>query len=268
MILNMNEELSKLSNWMDINKLSLNVKKTKWIVFSLRKKCLPSQSVFIKGEVIERVNDIKFLGVFTDSKMSWSCHIQHIRKKISKGIGILYKAKRLLTQETLITLYNSFIYPYIVYCIEVWGSTCKKNLLSLLKLQKCALRLITSSPRRTESAPLFESLKILSVFQVYLLKLSIFMFKYANDYVPDCIKDLFCINSEIHNYNTRQCDKLHMPKSNLSVMLHCWRSRCVKMWNVISDVIEFHCSICCFKRNLKKYLIDNVEYDQAFNFNY
>ena len=268
MILNMNEELSKLSNWMDINKLSLNVKKTKWIVFSLRKKCLPSQSVFIKGEVIERVNDIKFLGVFIDSKMSWSCHIQHIRKKISKGIGILYKAKRLLTQETLITLYNSFIYPYIVYCIEVWGSTCKKNLLSLLKLQKCAIRLITSSPRRTESAPLFESLKILSVFQVYLLKLSIFMFKYANDYVPDCIKDLFCINSEIHNYNTRQCDKLHMPKSNLSVMLHCWRSRCVKMWNVISDVIEFHCSICCFKRNLKKYLIDNVEYDQAFNFNY
>ena len=52
MILNMNEELSELSNWMDINKLSLNVKKIKWIVFSLRKKCLPSQSVFIKGEVI------------------------------------------------------------------------------------------------------------------------------------------------------------------------------------------------------------------------
>ena len=106
-------------------------------------------------------------------KMSWSCHIQHTRKKISKGIGILYKAKRLLTQETLITLYNSFIYPYIVYCIEVWGSTCKNNLLSLLKLQKCAIRLITSSPRGTESAPLFESLNILSVFQVYLLKLSI-----------------------------------------------------------------------------------------------
>ena len=42
----------------------------------------------------------------------------------------------------------------------------------------------------------------------------------------------------------------------------------LKMWNVISDVIEFHCSICCFKSNLKKYLIDNVEYDQAFNFNY
>ena len=101
-----------------------------------------------------------------------------------------------------------------------------------------------------------------------MLKLSIFKFKYANDYVPDCIKDLFCINSQIHNYNTQQCDKLHMPKSNLSVLLHCWRSRCVKMWNVISGVIEFHCSISCFKRNLKKYLIDNVEYDQAFNFNY
>ena len=205
---------------------------------------------------------------FIDSKMSWSCHIQHIRKKISNGIGILYKAKRLLIQETLITLYNSLIYPYIVYCIEVWSSTCKKNLLSPLKLQKCAIRLITSSPRRTESAALFESLKILSVFQVYLLKLSISMFKYANDFVPDCIKDLFSINSAIHNYNTRQSDHLHRPKSNLSVALHCWKSQCLKMWNVIKDVIEFHCSICCFKSNLKTYLIDSVEYDQAFNFNY
>ena len=94
MIWNTNEERSKLSNWMDINKLSLNVKKTKWIFFTLRKKYLPSQSVFIKGEVIDRVNDIKFLGVFIDSKMFWSCHIQHIRKKISRGIGILYKAIR------------------------------------------------------------------------------------------------------------------------------------------------------------------------------
>ena len=142
------------------------IKKTKWIVFSLRKKCLPSQPVFIKGEVIERVNDTNSWAFSLVANMSWSCHIQHIRKKISKGIGILYKAKRLLTQDTLITLYFSFIYPYIVYCIEVWGSTCKNNLLSLLKLQKCAIRLITSSPRRTESAPLFESLKILFVFQV------------------------------------------------------------------------------------------------------
>ena len=85
---------------------------------------------------------------------------------MSKGIGILYRAKDYLKYDTLLTLYYSFIYPYIVYCIEVWGSTTKGNLVSLLKLQKRVLRIIKSVPTRNDSAPLFLELGILSVFKV------------------------------------------------------------------------------------------------------
>ena len=80
-----------------------------------------------------------------------------------------------------------------MYCIDVWGGTSKKNLLSILKLQKCAIRLITSSPYRSESAPLFQSLQILSVFQVYVVKLSVLMFKFVNGDVIESIKDMFSI---------------------------------------------------------------------------
>ena len=55
---------------------------------------------------------------------------------MSKCNGILYRAKYYLKDDTLLTLYYSFIYPYIVDCIEVWGSTTKRNLVSLLKFQK------------------------------------------------------------------------------------------------------------------------------------
>ena len=72
-------------------------------------------------------------------------------KKISKALGILYKAKTWVKHDTMLTLYNCFIYPYVMYCIDVWGGTSKKNLLSILKLQKRAIRLITSSPYRSES---------------------------------------------------------------------------------------------------------------------
>ena len=125
------------------------------MVFSLRKSYSVSDDVILKEEGIEQVSTFRFLGVIIDSKLCWSDHIQYIKKKISKGIGILHKAKKILRKESLLTLYNCFIYPYIIYCIEVWGAASLKNLTSVLWLQKRAVRLITSSSFRAHSEPLF-----------------------------------------------------------------------------------------------------------------
>ena len=55
----------------------------------------------------------------------------YIRGKLCKSIGIICKARTLLNKSTLVTLYNSFEFPYISYCIEVWGNTFDKYLLPL-----------------------------------------------------------------------------------------------------------------------------------------
>ena len=86
-------------------------------------------NVFIN---IDKVNQFKFLCVIIDSHLSWMDHVQHIRKKISKGMGILYKTKDYLKSDTLLNLYYSFVCPYLIYCIEVWGATTKGKLISLL----------------------------------------------------------------------------------------------------------------------------------------
>ena len=62
------------------------------------------------------------MGIFIDFKMSWINHINHVKSKVAKGIGILCKARKYLKQSTLLTLYYSFIYPYISHCLEVWGN--------------------------------------------------------------------------------------------------------------------------------------------------
>ena len=77
----------------------------------------------ILGETIGQVQETKFLGIMLDSKLSWNSHIEYISKKISKGIGILCKARKYLPKNTLITLYYSFVYPYLNYCLEVWGKS-------------------------------------------------------------------------------------------------------------------------------------------------
>ena len=85
----MNTELKKLIEWMHVNELSLNIKKTKYMLFTLRKKPRTSDDIFIDHEPIEKVEHFKFLCVIIDSKLSWVDHIQLIKKKISKGVGML-----------------------------------------------------------------------------------------------------------------------------------------------------------------------------------
>ena len=135
---------------------------------NLRRKPRSSNDIFIDHEPIEKVEHFKFLGVVIDSKLSWVDHIQFIKKKISKGLGILCKAERVSKLPTLLTLYYSFIYPYMLYCIEIWASASKECLMSILRLQKRAVRIIKSVSIRTESAPMFQSLELLSVFEIYI----------------------------------------------------------------------------------------------------
>ena len=116
-----NEEIKKISNWLDINKLTLNVKKTHFMVFrNSRRKLKMQETLMIRGHEIEKVDSTKFLGVYLDSGLTWRNHINYIKGKIARGIGILCKARKYLQESTLITLYYSFVYPYLCYCIPLF----------------------------------------------------------------------------------------------------------------------------------------------------
>ena len=255
----MNNELS--SEWMNVNKLSLNVKKTKYMLFCIKNPHIEGGNILLNGEIIDKVNHFKFLGVIIDSHLSWMDHVQHIRKKISKGIGILYKTKDYLKSDTLLTLYYSFVYPYLIYCIEVWGATTKGNLISLLKTQKRVVRMIKSVPIRTESAPLFSELKMLSVFKIYMLKLAVLMFKYHHGQVTKTIDYLFTKVSSVHDRDTRQSSQYYVPFSRKEIVRKSFRYRAAKIWNKLYGILDIRCSITSFKYHLKSYLLDTGDLD-------
>ena len=85
-----NEELKLIINWLAENKLSLNIKKSKFILFS-RKGTEPiiNNKLVMNNHQIERINEIKFLGYIIDEKLSWKSHVNYISFKISKNFAIL-----------------------------------------------------------------------------------------------------------------------------------------------------------------------------------
>ena len=129
-----NEQLKNISLWLKVNKLSLNVKKTHFIVFSKRKKCDESIKPVIDDETIDEVKNTKFLGVIIDKKLTWKDHINYVAGKVSRAIGMILKAKKYLRKEALLTLYYSFVYPYLTYCNHIWGATYVSNLRKLINL--------------------------------------------------------------------------------------------------------------------------------------
>ena len=91
--------------WLNANKLTLNMKKTHFIVFKAAKKHISlSKSILINNHPITQVTTTKFLGIIIDSSLSWRDHILTIKGKVSRGIGILSKAKRYFNYVTLKTL--------------------------------------------------------------------------------------------------------------------------------------------------------------------
>ena len=84
---------------------------------------------------IKKGNSVKFLGVIVDENLTWKNHIEIVENKISKNIGVLYRASHLLDFKNLLKIYFSFIHIYISYTNIPWASTFKTKLPGILKKQ-------------------------------------------------------------------------------------------------------------------------------------
>ncbi len=254
-IQSLNVELEKLVQWLYANKLSLNTDKTHYIIFSLRKNTVSNSDVCINNQVIRQVTHTKFLGIYLDSKLNWAIHINYIKNKIAKGIGIICKARKIFKPPTLLTMYYSFIYPYFIYCIEVWGSASNSNLLPIVKLQKKAVRIIVSAKYKAHSEPIFKQLNMLPFKKLYGYFVLLFMFKFANNLLPLIFENMFVQNTAICSYNTRQSNKLQIPKYKTTAIHKTICYTGVKLWNTIIDHLTINCTIFTFKWKLRKYLL-------------
>ena len=117
-----NCELDKVNLWLKANKLSLNVTKTKCMVFHKR-KTLPPINLSINNAKVENVIKFNYLGFMLDECLSWNAHIEMIGIKISKAIGIINHLKFIYPQRILFTLYNSLIISHMLYGILLWGKS-------------------------------------------------------------------------------------------------------------------------------------------------
>ena len=120
-----NHELRQLKVWLNANRLALNVKKTNFVIFRTKSKPM-NHNVTLKfgKKAITQKDHIKYLGVNLDENLDWSNHVAEISKKVSRGIGVMYRIRRYVDLSILKSIYYSLIYSHLLYAIEVWGNAC------------------------------------------------------------------------------------------------------------------------------------------------
>ena len=176
--------LSVVMKWLNTNLLTLNLAKTNFITFAANTNTLPPNSFHLTAHKtyptacvncdciqITRTKHIKYLGIWIDSILSWN---QHIKATISRVRKLIYVFKNLRTSldlKTLRTVYSALCESIIAYCITVWGSAGKTQLLRLERAQRAILKVMTSKPILFPTSDLYGITDVLTVRQIYILRL-------------------------------------------------------------------------------------------------
>ena len=147
----------------------------------------------INNSEIAWTESIKFLGVLLDESLSWKTHIKYTEDKISKNIGILFKARPFLYKKSLLSLYYSYIHSYI-NCGSVLGAA------PAYSQQKNALRIIFNKRKFEHTSELFKSSKILNVYKLNIFNTAVFMLKIQGTSAPSIFLPKF--RKPSHSYPT------------------------------------------------------------------
>ena len=150
--LGLTEDLQKIGLWLQANKLSPNMAKTKYMLIGSRQRLAKlslEPNISIKGDPIKRVRDTKILGVLIHESLTWSKHIEEIAKTITAGISALKRFRDFASRYVLVSVCNAQIMPHFDYCYEVWdllGSVLAER---LQKLHNRCARIIMRYKKET-----------------------------------------------------------------------------------------------------------------------
>ncbi len=262
----LNSDLDRLKGWLQGNKLSLNVIKTQAMVVGSRPnlknisdKKVEAPAFVIDGAEIDIVNNVKYLGVKLDDSLAWDLNTQYLSSKISRALGFLKYAKKIVPKDTLIKMYHGIVEPHFRYCCSVWGGCGETKLQILQKLQNRAARIVTNSSFDVSVSNLIKDLKWQTVNDMIKCETATITYKALSGLAPGYLSNIFKKNSARGikmNLRNATADVL-VPRMKTCNGQRAISFRGAKTWNNLPMEVKLAPSLSTFKNRLRR---------QVFNF--
>lgn len=247
----MQSDITTIEEYLKCNLIQMNVKKTCFMLIGKSNKCINNFTIKTSNDMIARVTEMKYLGLYLNCTFSWDTHINYIKKKISPYPYVFYRLRKFLGSSLLLKLYYAFFHSRLIYMNSIWSSAPKLLINKLAILQNKAIKSIYKLPYLTPTVQLYnENILSLATLNQYEM---ILLFKKMID---GHIKHSFILqkNSDFHQYFTRRVDDFHQIQFNSKYGKNRFLIQASVSFNQLPESIKNITSISKFKNELKKYL--------------
>ena len=197
----------------------INVKKSKFMLFYMPGRNLQISNLHVNNIKLECLDSFNFLGITIDTHLTWEEHINLIANNISRTVDVIDRLKNYIPENALLTIYNTLIIPHLNYGILTWEFITDK----ILKIHKKAVRSITLSKYNAHTEPIFKTLKLLKINDIFRCQTLKFCYKLINGNLPVYFNhgDWYSPIGNIHCYNTRGQNKLFIYRKNHEFAKRC-----------------------------------------------
>ena len=204
---------------------------------------------------VKQVSCCKYLGVYVDDQLNWKNHIEYVHKKLLKFVSIFYKLRHKVNSQILQTVYFSFIYPHLLYGIEVYANTKKSFLKGLIILNNKLLRTLQQQTLRTHTVELYKNYNTLTIPDLHDYQLCNLVHKFLyKDKLPPAYSNYFTQNYAVHNYCTKNRNDLHLQSCQTAIGKKIIKFKASQLWNLLPNDLKQIQSYNSFKSRLKIYI--------------
>ena len=255
----MNDETKLICEWLIVNELTINVKKTKYMLIHHKRdakfnRMVKKFKLNVNNYCIKQVNEFKYLGVNIDNKLNWKCHIDYLSSQISKASGILYRYKNKMPTHALKLIYHSLIGSKLHYGISAWGSAKSTALKKLNMLNDRAVKNLKKPNETLELT--YKRLKFYSINSLCKLETIKFIKLFKEGKLPQEFDKL--AESINHHHQTRNAIgslNYQLPHVRTDLGKSSIKFKGIQMWNDLPEEIKV-LNGETFKKEVKAFILE------------
>lgn len=261
--------LIKIKNWLDYNKLSLNLKKTAYVAFSRSKAGQPQEhhkliipcsscehkqfcnfnSCENKCTVISKLNSIKYLGVTLDENLKWNLHTQITISRLRKTIYKFLELRDILSTSLLRQIYFGIVQSIVQYAVAAWGGTYTTYIKKIITTMNCLIKIALKRKKRYPTNLIYDEFDVPHFLQIYTYNLIKDFFQY----------DVICgtqSSSQVATTRLRAKNHLLGDRPNFELYKHSPMYKTIKVLNSIPDEIKNSYNAKIYKKKIKEYIYE------------
>lgn len=253
----MSQDLHLITAYLENNLLSLNLTKTKVMVFG-NKDTSSHPKLVVKGKTIEEVTSFKHLGVHIDNRLRWDVHIREMLSSCSSLCGILRKLSRFVPQHVLLTIYYSFIHSRYKYGIAAWGSSSNIHLKDVQIQQNRCMKAIFNLPFLHPTRELYSTMdhNVMPILGLFTFQICAIMFKVVNHLN---LHHNWTFNSATHQHRTRYAHLLQQSGFRTEIGRKRFQIVGPNLYNQLPEDIKNAQTFLQFKKYFRTHVKTNIE---------